>query len=66
MWIFICIFARKIFNYMPMDNRNTVQLNSLVGFAFLLRDSAIQASLMALAAQSVASVTLQQQISKTK
>ena len=32
MWIFICIFARKIFNYMPMDNRNTVQLNSLVGW----------------------------------
>lgn len=31
MWIFICIFARKIFNYMPMDNRNTVQLNSFVG-----------------------------------
>lgn len=31
MWNFICIFARKIFNYMPMDNRNTVQLNSFVG-----------------------------------
>ena len=32
MWNFICIFARKIINYMPMDNRNTVQLNSLVGW----------------------------------
>lgn len=32
MWNFICIFARKIFNYMPMDNRNTVQLNSFVGY----------------------------------
>ena len=31
MWNFICIFARKNFNYMPMDNRNTVQLNSFVG-----------------------------------
>lgn len=31
MWNFICIFARKIFNYMPMDNRNTIQLNSFVG-----------------------------------
>ena len=31
MWNFICIFALKIFNYMPMDNRNTVQLNSFVG-----------------------------------
>lgn len=35
MWNFICIFARKIFNYMPMDNRNTVQLNSLVGWLCL-------------------------------
>ena len=32
MWNFICIFARKIFNYMPMNNRNTVQLNSFVGY----------------------------------
>lgn len=29
-WILICIFALKIYKYMPMDNRNIVQSNWFV------------------------------------
>ena len=30
-WILICTFAHKIFNYMPMNKRNIVHLNGFVG-----------------------------------